>query len=180
MPSHAFWRDCLPVKLISCCTCSGGQSEMHSVPASSSAQPGQDPVTSELSSHQQVRLHDSETPAESHEPVTGADGMSLQSPSLPSQLLQQQQQLPGMPAQLVAGSAQAQQQQEAALAAATAAAMAAGSPREVGQLGVAGQKQAPKPPLAPGSKSVPQVCSYWTPHLHDCCTRIVMLSRNTC
>ena len=82
--------------------------------------------------------------------------MSLQPPSLPAQFLHhpQQQQQQGMPAQLASGSAQAQQQQQQQAA---AAAVAAGSPREAGPLGVAGQKQAPKPPLAPGSKGVPQV-----------------------
>lgn len=90
--------------------------------------------------------------------TTSESGMSLQPPSLPAPFLQQQQQhqqqQQGMPAQLVPGSAQVQQQQ-AAIAA--AAAVTTGSPREAGQLGVAGQKQAPKPPLAPGSKSVSQV-----------------------
>lgn len=89
------------------------------------------------------------------EPTTSASGMSLQPPSLPAPFLQQQhQQQQGMPAQLVPGSAQAQQQQAAVAA---AAAVTTGSPREAGQLGLAGQKQAPKPPLAPGSKSVSQV-----------------------
>ena len=147
------------------------------MPASSSPQPGQDHGTSELPSEQQVRPQDSESPATPHEPITNTDGISLQPPSLPSQLQQQQQQLPGMPAQLVAASAQAQQQQqqqqEAGVAAATAPAMAAGSPREVGQLGVAGQKQAPKPPLAPGSKSVPQVGACWISTCMAICRSIV-------
>ncbi len=90
----------------------------------------------------------------SHGPTTSASGMSLQPPSLPAHFSQQQ---PAMPAQLVAGSVQAQQQ-------AAAAAAVPASPREAGVLGLAGQKQAPKPPLAPGSKSVPQVQSFWRDH----------------
>lgn len=111
------------------------------------------------------RPQDGDTGAASHGPATSASGMSLQPPSLPSQFLQQHQ---GMPAQLVSGSAQAQQQQQQQ--AAVAAAVAAGSPREAGQLGVAGQKQAPKPPLAPGSKGVPQVGSTAIFVLVFCCT----------
>ena len=88
-------------------------------------------------------------PAASHEPGTG--GMSLQPPSLPLHFLQQQQQQQQGVAAPGACSGQAQQQ------ASSAAPAAGASPREVGQLGVAGQKQAPKPPLAPGSKSTPQV-----------------------
>ncbi len=84
-----------------------------------------------------------------HGPTTSASGMSLQPPSLPAHFSQQQQQQQqqAMPAQLVAGSVQDKQQTVAAGA----------SPRDAGPLGAAGQKQAPKPPLAPGSKSVPQV-----------------------
>ena len=81
-----------------------------------------------------------------HGPTTSASGMSLQPPSLPAHFSQQQQQQ-AMPAQLVAGSVQDKQQ----------AAAVGASPRDAGPLGAAGQKQAPKPPLAPGSKSVPQV-----------------------
>jgi len=86
-----------------------------------------------------------------HGPTTSASGMSLQPPSLPAhfsqQQQQQQQQQQAMPAHLVTGSVQDKQQ----------AAAAGASPRDAGLLGAAGQKQAPKPPLAPGSKSVPQV-----------------------
>jgi len=82
-----------------------------------------------------------------HGPTTSASGMSLQPPSLPAHFSQQQQQQQAMPAQLVAGSVQDRQQ----------AAAAGASPRDAGPLGAAGQKQAHKPPLAPGSKSVPQV-----------------------
>ncbi len=83
-----------------------------------------------------------------HGPTTSASGMSLQPPSLPAHFSQQQQQQQqAMPAQLVAGSVQDKQQ----------AAAAGASPKDAGPLGAAGQKQAPKPPLAPGSKSVPQV-----------------------
>ena len=85
----------------------------------------------------------SETSAAAH--ATSASGMSLQPPSLPShfsdarQQHEQQQQQQMSHAQLMA---QAQQQ------------AAAGSPREGG----ADPKQAaPKPPLAPGSKTLPQV-----------------------
>ena len=106
---------------------------------------------------QPSRPEGGDTGAASQGPTTSASGMSLQPPSLPAPFLQQQhQQQQGMPAQLVPGSAQAQQQQQAAVA---AAAIATSPPREAGQLGVAGQKQAPKPPLAPGSKSVSQVSS---------------------
>ena len=84
-------------------------------------------------------------------PTTSASGMSLQPPSLPSHFSQQRPQQP-LPVQIVAGSAQAQQQ-------AGAVAAGAASPREAGLQGLAGQKQAPKPPLAPGSKSLPQVLS---------------------
>ena len=110
----------------------------------------------DLPLQQPSRPQGTDTAAASQGPTTSASGMSLQPPSLPAPFLQQQhQQQQGMPAQLVPGSAQAQQQQQAAVAA--AAAVTTGSPREAGQLGVAGQKQAPKPPLAPGSKSVSQV-----------------------
>ncbi|DBA76248.1 TPA: hypothetical protein ACH3X1_009968 [Trebouxia sp. C0004] len=86
-----------------------------------------------------------------HGPTTSASGMSLQPPSLPAHFSQQQQQQQSMPAQLVTGSVQDKQQ----------AAAAGASPRDAGTLplGAAGQKQAPKPPLAPGSKSVPQASS---------------------
>jgi len=89
--------------------------------------------------------------APAHGPTTSASGMSLQPPSLPAHFSQQQQQQQQqvMPAQLVTGSVQDKQQ--------AAAAGAGASPRDAGPLGAAGQKQAPKPPLAPGSKSVPQV-----------------------
>lgn len=96
---------------------------------------------------------------------TSASGMSLQPPSLPSHFSQQRPQQ-ALPAQSLAGSAQAQQ--------ATAGAVAAGaaSPRDAGLQGLAGQKQAPKPPLAPGSKSLPQVLSHSTlmpPTLYPAC-----------
>ena len=115
---------------------------------------------SDLPLQQPSRPQGGDTGAASQGPTTSASGMSLQPPSLPAPNLQQQQQQQqqGMPAQLVPGSAQAQQQQQQQ-AAVAAAAIATSSPKEAGQLGAAGQKQAPKPPLPPGSKSVSQVLS---------------------
>ncbi|KAL3149213.1 hypothetical protein ABBQ32_002039 [Trebouxia sp. C0010 RCD-2024] len=127
-----------------------GQTEGNQPKASASAEQAPNQLADVPLQHPS-RPQDADTATASHGPTTSASGMSLQPPSLPSQFLHQQQQQQGMPAQPVSGSAQAQQQQ-----AAVAAAVAAGSPREAGQLGIAGQKQAPKPPLAPGSKGVPQ------------------------
>ena len=127
---------------------------------------------------QQSASEGSEATPAAHGPTTSASGMSLQPPSLPAHFAQQQQQQQRQPltsgqlaagvSQVAAGNAQQQQAAGTAAAAAAAAAVAAaaaaaaaavaasGSPRE----GAAGQKAAPKPPLAPGSKSVPQVTSH--------------------
>ena len=135
----------------------GVQAEGRQPVGSTSTEQAPQPLT-DLPVQQPSRPQAADTGAALQGPTTtSASGMSLQPPSLPAPFLQQQhqqQQPQGMPAQLVPGSAQAQQQQAAVAA---AAAVTTGSPREAGQLAVAGQKQAPKPPLAPGSKSVSQV-----------------------
>ena len=117
---------------------------------------------------QQSASEGSEATPVAHAPTTSASGMSLQPPSLPAHFAQQQQQqqqrtltsgqLATGVSQVATGNVQQQQQAAgtAAAAAAAAANAASGSPRE----GAGGQKAAPKPPLAPGSKSVPQVTSH--------------------
>lgn len=118
----------------------------------SSSQPMPSKLTEDPCDQQPTEARGSAGEAETapvHGPTTSASGMYLQPPSLPAHFSQQQQQQQqqAMPAQLVASSGQDKHQ----------AATAGASPRDAGPLGAAGQKQAPKPPLAPGSKSVPQV-----------------------